>query len=79
MHRFGQSMAVALKLDPESLPALGELAMDKWADISALLGIQPDVSGAGSRLPSQSIQAFSPNVHPVCVGLTASHKGWHMR
>jgi HD-like signal output (HDOD) protein len=54
MHRFGQSMAVALKLDPESLPALGELAMDKWADISDFLGIQTDGSDGGWQCGCQA-------------------------
>lgn len=68
MHRFGQSMAVALKLDPESLPALGELAMDKWADISALLGIQPDVSGAGSAAAKPVDSGFQPKRPPSVRG-----------
>ncbi|GAB4088178.1 HDOD domain-containing protein [Hydrogenophaga soli] len=44
MAHFGATLGQVLKLDPESLQALGEEAMDHWADIAELLGIRPGVS-----------------------------------
>lgn len=68
MQRFGQAMAVALKLDPESLLALGELAMDKWADISELLGIRPDGEGAGGGASKCVDSSFQPKRPPSVRG-----------
>lgn len=44
MAHFGATLGQVLQLDPESLQALGEEAMDHWADIAELLGIRPGVS-----------------------------------
>lgn len=70
MQRFGQAMGVALKLDPESLPALGELAVDKWADISELLGIRPDAGqdGAAGKAGSAVDSGFQPKRPPAVRG-----------
>lgn len=62
MREFGESVGVALRLDPESLPSLGELAVEKWASIAEFLGIQLDASGnvAASPLAGPVFQAKRP-------------------
>lgn len=62
MRRFGSRMAAPLLLDPESLLAVGEHAMDDWADLALLLGIQPDgtVTGAAARLAAPAFQPKPP-------------------
>lgn len=74
MLKFGESMAGPLRLDPESLPALGELAMEKWASISEFLGIKLDASGNAAAGPSSGI-TFQPKKPPAAKGPDRISKG----
>lgn len=68
LKRFGQSMCVSLKIDPESLPALGEMAMEKWADISEFLGIKPGAEGEGGKGALKVDSGFQPKRPPTIRG-----------
>ena len=74
MRQFGESMGVALALDPESLPALGELAMEKWSSISEFLGIKPDGT-SGSAAANKNAWIFQPKKPPVIKGPDRISKG----
>lgn len=66
MRRFGAQLGEALQLDPESLLAVGEEAMDVWADMSMLLGIAPDGSVVGGA--GKVEQTFQPKAPPPARG-----------
>jgi HD-like signal output (HDOD) protein len=68
MKHFGESMGVALKIDPESLPALGEMAMEKWAEIAEFLGIKADGSDGGGKSASKVDSGFQPKRPPSVRG-----------
>ena len=68
MKRFGESMGVALKIDPESLPALGEMAMEKWAEIAEFLGIKTDGSDTSGASASKMDSGFQPKRPPSVRG-----------
>lgn len=65
MRKFGETMGIVLRLDPESLPALGEQAMEQWASLSEFLGIKPDANGVVS---SPNAIVFQPRKPPVLKG-----------
>ena len=67
MRQFGESMGVVLRVDPESLPALGELAMEQWASLSEFLGIKPDANGVISTSSANAI-VFQPKKPPALKG-----------
>lgn len=76
MQRFGERWALVLRLDPESLPGLGELAMEKWAGISEFLGIKPDGSGtAASGAKPGNAWVFQPKKPPQAKGPDRISKG----
>ena len=62
MRQFGESLGVVLRVDPESLPALGELAMEQWATLAEFLGIKPDANGVVATSSANAIvfQAKKP-------------------
>lgn len=67
MRQFGESLGVVLRLDPETLPALGELAMEQWVTLSEFLGIKPDANGVIVTSSANAI-AFQPKKPPVLKG-----------
>jgi HD-like signal output (HDOD) protein len=68
MHRFGQTWAMVLKIEPETLPELGELAMEKWAGIAEFLGIKADGSAADGKSGARVESGFQPKRPPTLRG-----------
>lgn len=68
MHRFGQTWAMVLKIEPETLPELGELAMEKWAGIAEFLGIKADGSVADGKAGARVESGFQPKRPPSLRG-----------
>lgn len=68
MHRFGQTWAMVLKIEPETLPELGELAMEKWAGIAEFLGIKADGSAADGKAGARVESGFQPKRPPAVRG-----------
>lgn len=68
MHRFGQTWGMVLKIEPETLPELGELAMEKWAGIAEFLGIKADGSAADGKSGARVESGFQPKRPPTLRG-----------
>lgn len=68
MHRFGQTWGMVLKIEPETLPELGELAMEKWAGIAEFLGIKADGSAVDGKSGARVESGFQPKRPPTLRG-----------
>ncbi|HRK38682.1 MAG TPA: HDOD domain-containing protein [Burkholderiaceae bacterium] len=68
MKRFGQTWGLVLKIEPETLPELGELAMEKWAGIAEFLGIKADGSAAEGKSGARVESGFQPKRPPALRG-----------
>lgn len=68
MKKFGQNWSMVLKLEPETLPSLGELAMEQWAGIAEFLGIKADGSTGPGKGKDKLDTGFKPKIPPPAKG-----------